>query len=282
MILNVYKEPFMTSRDVVNIISKHFKTKKVGHTGTLDPIASGVLVICTKEDTKLVEVLTSSSKEYIATIKLGIKTDTMDITGKVIEEKNYDFTKDKLTIILKSFLGKSIQTVPKYSAVKINGKKLYEYARNNIEIELPKRNIEIYDIELLEYNNDIIKFRVVVSKGTYIRSLIDDICTKLNTVGTMQDLIRTKQGNFSIVDSNKLDDIVNDKYTLIDYKTLFKDYRIIELDYNDYIKVFNGCKMHFDCNEEKVVLTYKNNFVAIYKLDNGIYRMLKYLINRNK
>lgn len=282
MILNVYKEPFMTSRDIVNIISKHFKTKKVGHTGTLDPIASGVLIICTDEDTKLVEVLTSSNKEYIATIKLGIKTDTMDITGKVIEEKNYDFTKDKLITVLKSFLGKSVQTVPKYSAVKINGKKLYEYARSNIEIELPKRNIEIYDIELLEYNNDIIKFRVVVSKGTYVRSLIDDICIKLNTVGTMQDLIRTKQGNFSLKFSNKLDDILKSKYTLIDYDTLFKDFKKIELNYNGYLKVFNGCKMHFDCNEKEVVLTYKNSYVAIYRLDNGIYRMFKYLINRNK
>ena len=282
MILNVYKEPFMTSRDIVNIISKQFKKKKVGHTGTLDPIASGVLMICTDEDTKLVEVLTSSNKEYIATIKLGIKTDTMDITGKVIEEKNYDFTKDKLITVLKSFLGKSVQTVPKYSAVKINGKKLYEYARSNIEIELPKRNIEIYDIELLEYNNDIIKFRVVVSKGTYVRSLIDDICIKLNTVGTMQDLIRTKQGNFSLKFSNKLDDILKSKYTLIDYDTLFKDFKKIELNYNGYLKVFNGCKMHFDCNEKEVVLTYKNSYVAIYRLDNGIYRMFKYLINRNK
>ncbi|MDE6284745.1 MAG: tRNA pseudouridine(55) synthase TruB, partial [Bacilli bacterium] len=138
-IVLVNKPCHITSRDVVNQLNKLFHTKRIGHTGTLDPLATGVLVCCIGKYTKLVNQITSYDKEYIAEIKLGIKTDTGDITGKVIETKEYFITKEQLQIVLTSFLGKSIQTIPKYSAVKINGKKLYEYARKNIAVELPKR-----------------------------------------------------------------------------------------------------------------------------------------------
>ena len=207
MIINVCKEKNMTSRDVVNIISKHLHTKKVGHTGTLDPLATGVLIVCTNHDTKLVDILTSKNKEYIATMRLGIQTDTGDITGNIIKKASYKVTKDQIIKVLNSFLGSSTQTVPIYSAVKINGKKLYEYARNGEEVTLPTREINISSIELLDYHDDLIKFKVTVSKGTYIRSLIEDIGKTLQTVATMEDLVRTKQGNYKIEDSYTLEDI---------------------------------------------------------------------------
>ena len=204
-LLVVNKEKNLTSRDIVNNLTKIFNTKKIGHTGTLDPIATGVLVCLFGKYTKLVDLLTSLDKEYIAEIKLGIKTDTGDITGSIIENKKYNITKEEIIKVFKEFPQKYEQTVPKYSAVKINGKKLYEYARNNIEIELPKREVSIFSLELIDYEKDIIKFKTHVSKGTYIRSLIEDICEKLGTIGTMNNLIRTKQGGFDIEDSFILD-----------------------------------------------------------------------------
>ena len=278
MILSVYKESNMTSRDICNIISKHFKTKKVGHTGTLDPLACGLLIVCTNKDTKLVDILTAKKKEYIATIKLGIKTDTLDITGNIIEKKDYNFTKEELINVLNSFLGKSKQEVPLYSAVKINGRKLYEYARNNINIELPVRDIEIYNIELLEYKKDLITFKVEVSKGTYIRSLIIDICTKLNTVGVMSYLLRTKQGDFLVDNSNKLDDILNDNYKVITYEEVFKNYPTINLNEEEYYKVINGVKMNFNIKDDIIALKYSNKYIALYKYNDGLYKMYKYLL----
>ena len=280
MILSVYKESNMTSRDVCNIIGKHFKTKKVGHTGTLDPLARGLLIVCTDKDTKLVDILTAKKKEYIATIKLGIKTDTLDITGNIIERSNYNFTKEELSMVLNSFLGKSKQQVPIYSAIKIKGKKLYEYARNNIEVELPVRDIEIYNIELLEYKDDLITFKVEVSKGTYIRSLIADICSKLGTVGVMQSLLRTKQGDFKVEDANKIEDILNDKYTVISYDTVFKNYPIVNLKEMEYQKVLNGVKMDFAFKDDIIALKYNNLYVALYKYDMGVYKMYKYLLTK--
>ena len=280
MILSVYKESNMTSRDICNIIGKHFKTKKVGHTGTLDPLARGLLIVCTDKDTKLVDILTAKKKEYIATIKLGIKTDTLDITGNIIERSNYNFTKEELLRVLNSFLGKSKQQVPIYSAIKIKGKKLYEYARNNIEVELPVRDIEIYNIELLEYKDDLITFKVEVSKGTYIRSLIADICSKLGTVGVMQSLLRTKQGDFKVEDANKIEDILNDKYTVISYDTVFKNYPIVNLKEMEYQKVLNGVKMDFAFKDDIIALKYNNLYVALYKYDTGVYKMYKYLLTK--
>ena len=207
-----------TSRDVVNIIGKQLKTKKVGHTGTLDPIASGVLVVTVGRYTKLGNMLTSLDKEYIAEIKLGIKTDTLDITGKVLEEKTFDIKENDIREVLNSFIGKYNMEVPKYSAIKVNGKKLYEYARNNIDVKLPIKEVEIKSIELLEYKDDIIKFKTKVEKGTYIRSLIRDICKKLNTIGTMNNLIRIKQGNFNIEESYTIDEIKNNTFKMLNIK----------------------------------------------------------------
>lgn len=265
-VLLVNKDKDMTSRDVVNKLCKIFKTKKIGHTGTLDPIATGVLVIVMNEATKLCELLTSSYKEYIAEIKLGIKTDTKDITGEIIEKKDIkSIDKEAIIETLNSFLGDSYQEVPIYSAVKINGKKLYEYARNNEEVDLPKRKINVKNIQLLDYNDDIIKFKVVVSKGTYIRSLVEDIAKKLGTVGTMLSLQRTRQGDFKIEDSFTLSDIEKGNYKFLSLKDVLKDYKQIELNEKDYFKVKNGAILDKILEEDIIVYLYQQEVVGIYK-----------------
>ena len=264
-ILVVNKEPNMTSRDVVNILTKFFNTKKIGHTGTLDPIAEGVLVICLGKYTKLCDLLTSKYKEYIATIKLGIKTDTSDITGTVIEEKDFNITKEQIIEVLNSFKGESLQQVPIYSAVKVRGKKLYEYAREGKEVELPTRNINITSIELISFNNDEIVFKTTVSKGTYIRSLIEDICTKLNTVGTMSKLIRTKQGEFSIEKSYTLEDIKNNNYKLLSLEEVLKDMESIDIDESLLKPVNNGAVINKIFKGDMACLKYDNKIIAIYK-----------------
>lgn len=271
-VIIINKEKDMTSRDVVNKLCKLLHTKKIGHTGTLDPLATGVLVVCTERYTKLVDELTSLDKEYVAKIKLGIETDTLDITGNVINKSNVIPAKEEVEKVLNSFLGKSIQEVPKYSAIKINGKKLYEYAREGIDVELPKHEIEVFDIELLEFINDEITFRVHVSKGTYIRSLIRDICYKLNTVGTMSDLKRTKQGSFKIEDSYTLDDIESNNYKCMKLSDIF-DYPRLDLTKEQYEKVKNGNQLETDLSDGFVLLYYNDEEIAIYEIKNKIMKI---------
>lgn len=267
-LLVVNKEKNLTSRDIVNNLTKIFNTKKIGHTGTLDPIATGVLVCLFGKYTKLVDLLTSLDKEYIAEIKLGIKTDTGDITGSIIENKSFNITKDNIIKVFEKFPSKYKQIVPKYSAVKINGKKLYEYARNNIEIELPKREVSIFSLELIDYEKDIIKFKTHVSKGTYIRSLIEDICEKLGTIGTMNNLIRTKQGGFDIEDSFILDDIKNGNFKFQKIHEFLK-YPSIEIN-DELIKIIkNGGRIKNIYNvQDKVIFTYQGEDIAIYETNN--------------
>ena len=267
-LLVVNKEKNLTSRDIVNNLTKIFNTKKIGHTGTLDPLATGVLVCLFGKYTKLVDLLTSLDKEYIAEIKLGIKTDTGDITGSIIENKSFNITKDNIIKVFEKFPQKYEQTVPKYSAVKINGKKLYEYARNNIEIELPKREVSIFSLELIDYEKDIIKFKTHVSKGTYIRSLIEDICEKLGTIGTMNNLIRTKQGGFDIEDSFILDDIKNGNFKFQNIHEFLK-YPSIEIN-DELIKIIkNGGRIKNIYNvQDKVIFTYQGEDIAIYETNN--------------
>lgn len=265
IILN--KPANITSRDVINQLTKILNTKKIGHTGTLDPIATGVLVICIGKYTKLCEVLTSTYKEYIATIKLGLKTDTLDITGNILNKEEIpNLSEIQIINVLESFLGKSIQTTPIYSAVKINGKKLYEYAREGKEIELPKREIDIQKIELLSYKKNEITFKTTVSKGTYIRALIDDICTKLNVIGTMSSLIRTKQGNFSLENAYTIEEIAKKNYHLLTLEEVLNDYEKINIDDNLFEKVKNGAIITRTFKEEKACLVYKNKIIAIYQV----------------
>lgn len=281
MILVVNKPKDFTSRDVVNKLTHIFHTKKIGHTGTLDPIATGVLACCIDEDTKLVEILTSDQKEYIATMKLGIETDTLDITGNTINTKEFNVNKELIINTLNSFVGETMQEVPLYSAIKINGKKLYEYAREGIEVELPKHKINIYEIELLEYNNDLIKFRVLVSKGTYIRSLIRDIAHKLNTVGTMTDLIRTKQGDFRIEDSYTLEEIENGNYKTITREEVLSYLESYDIDDKEYQSIKNGNLLPNKYTNDIVSLKYNNKIVALYQKyekDNNFYKPYKMFI----
>ena len=263
----VNKPEGYTSRDVVNKLSKILNTKKIGHTGTLDPIATGVLVCLTGKYTKLVDLLTALDKEYVAEIKLGIKTDTGDVTGNVIDTSNKVILKNDILDVIKKFPKKYLQTVPKYSAVKINGKKLYEYARENIDIELPKREVSIYNLELISFNEDIIKIKTKVSKGTYIRSLIEDICDMLGTVGSMKSLVRTKQGAFSIDEAFTLEDIENNNYIGKNIHE-FLDYPCINVEECNLKTVLNGGKISniYDI-KNKVILMYDNKDLAIYEVD---------------
>ena len=265
-ILIIDKPKNYTSRDIVNIVSKKLKTKKVGHTGTLDPIATGVLVICIGKSLKLTEMLTSTYKEYIATLKLGIETDTLDITGKIINEKEVpNITREDIIKALNKFKGKIKQQVPIYSAIKVKGKKLYEYARAGLEIELPVRDVEIKEMELLSYNNNEITFRCLVSKGTYIRSLIRDIGHELNNYATMTDLRRTKQGDFSIDNAYTLEDIEKENYQILNPIDVINLPKIIADDKLSF-KVKNGQILDKFFDKDKVMIIDKNNnLLAIYK-----------------
>ena len=205
-----------TSQDAVSKLKKILNQKKAGHTGTLDPMATGVLPILVGETTKLSKYLIEHKKTYSAVLKLGTCTDTGDSEGKIIEEKKVNIenlTKDKVEFVLNEFLGKQIQTPPIYSAIKINGKKLYEYARNGIEVEIPKREIEIYNIKLikLDKNEKEIEFEVECSKGKYIRTLCEDIAKKLDTIGYMKSLTRTKVNNFKIENAITFEELEKNK-----------------------------------------------------------------------
>ena len=263
----VNKEKDWTSRDVVNKVCKIFNIPKAGHTGTLDPLATGVLVVAVGEGVKLVDFLTNETKEYITEVECGISTDTLDVLGNTLEEKK-DFVLDKETIeeVLKSFLGKSLQEVPLYSSIRVEGKRLYEYARNKEEVELPKRDIEIFSIELLEVKEKSFSFKVKVSKGTYIRSLIRDIGIKLNIPCCMKNLQRTKQGLYSIEESYTLGEIESGKYELISFYDVLKDQPMVEVD--DYIenKIRNGRILENRYTEDKIIFVNKNKEVlAIYE-----------------
>ena len=257
-----------TSRDIVNIVGKTFKTKKVGHTGTLDPLATGVLVVCINKGTKLVEILTSQDKEYIADFTLGINTDTLDSEGTILNEEDINIDKETIINVLKDMTGEYEQEVPIYSAVKVNGKKLYEYARNNEYIELPKHKVNIYNLELLDINyinnKTNIKVKCHVSKGTYIRSLGRDIASKLNTYAIMTDLRRTKQGSFSIDEAINIDKLsIND---LISIDKCLNNYKKIVLDDTNIKKILNGQEIDNIYNEEYILFIKNDNtIVGLYK-----------------
>ena len=198
-IIVVNKAKDMTSHDCVNIIRRALKIKRVGHTGTLDPMATGILPVCIGKATKIADFISLGDKEYEAEFKLGLKTDTLDITGTVVKTSDVSPKKEEVIEVINSFLGKIMQVPPMYSAKKIKGKKLYELARDGIEINRDPVEVDIKEIEILKIDLDenIISVRVLCSKGTYIRSLIDDIGEKLGTYATMTALNRTKSGMFT-------------------------------------------------------------------------------------
>jgi len=274
----VNKQKGFTSRDVVNIIGKTLGTKKVGHTGTLDPIAEGVLVCVVGKCTKLCDILVSDEKEYIATMQFGILTDTLDNTGKVLKTCEKIITIEQVKQAFKNFNGEYEQVVPIYSAVKIDGKKLYEYARDNIDIELPKRKVNIKKLEIIDFKDNVLTFKTLVSKGTFIRSLIRDIGEYLGTYGTMTQLTRTKQGDFLIENSYTIDEIKNGNYRIVDLKEIFKDYPLIEVDSNMYEKVIHGQEFANDFNKDFILYSYNNEIVAVYQISKKDNKKIKPLI----
>lgn len=282
-ILIINKPKDYTSRDIVNIISKNLNTKKVGHTGTLDPLATGVLVVPIGRALKISELLTSDKKEYIAEVILGYETDMLDITGTETKRNKPNITEEELKKVLNTYVGKYFQQVPMYSAVKVGGRKLYEYARKNEQITPPSKEVEIYSLELLKgpkFLEDTIEFTIKceVSKGTYIRSLIRDIAYSLNTYGTMKNLIRTKQGPFSLEDSNTLEDLETNNYKILTIKEALPNIKTLTIEEPLLTKVKNGMVLDKFFEEDKALLLDKsgkeiaiytdcgNNKVKLYKM----------------
>ena len=274
----VNKKRDMTSFDVVSKISKLFGIKKAGHTGTLDPLAEGLMVILLGKATRLSLDITSKYKEYIAGVYLGYETDTYDITGKTTKvkevPKNIDIEKT-LSTYKKTYM----QEVPIYSAVKVNGKKLYEYARQNLEVSLPKKEVTIKDIKLLAEEKNMFTFKATVSKGCYIRSLIRDISISLNTLGTMTSLKRTKIDNLKLKDAYTIDEIEKAKFKLLEIDNLFS-YPKIKVNKELLSKIKNGSKLENIYNiEDKVIFIDNKSIVkAIYYNDNNILKVYKNLI----
>lgn len=258
-ILIINKPKNYTSHDIVRKVKK-ICNEKVGHTGTLDPLATGVLPILIGKGTLCSKYLIEHDKIYEVSLKLGIKTDTADSEGNVIEEKEVAqeiLEESNIESTLKSFLGKQEQIPPMYSAIKVNGKKLYEYARKGQTVEVKPRTIEIYEIELLEINQKEkqIRFKVHCSKGTYIRSLCEDIAKKLNTIGYMSDLNRLQVGDFKIEDSITIEELEKKSDNrIISLENIFKEKERIDLDTRKYSLLLNGVRL-------------------TYKKDDGIYRI---------
>lgn len=269
-IIVVDKPSGYTSRDVVNILTKKFNTRKVGHTGTLDPLATGVLVICMGKALKICELITDYKKEYIADVIIGYETDMLDITGTKTKESIVNITKEQVINVLNSFLGESKQEVPMYSAIKINGKKLYEYARSGQEVQVPVRDINVYELELLSEvvkvdNYYEFKIRCVVSKGTYVRALIRDIGYRLGSYGTMKILRRTMQGRFNIEMANTIEDILNDKYKIYSISDSLNIKKVIVSD-DMAFKIKNGVWIDKYTEEDKVLFTLEDGTeLAIYE-----------------
>lgn len=249
-ILIVNKPEGITSQGVVSRVKKLLNVKKVGHTGTLDPLAIGVLPILIGNSTKLSKYLIEHDKTYRAIIKLGEQSSTGDREGKIVARKEVPKNLDENIIkdVLKSFIGIQIQTPPIYSAIKINGKKLYEYAREGKEVEIPKREIEIYEIKLINFDKENleVEFEVSCSKGTYIRTLCEDIAIKVDTVGYMKALNRTKVDRFSIEESFSLEDIEVGNYKLIQMEEFFGKYPKLELSARKLELFLNGVNLSFD------------------------------------
>lgn len=268
--INVNKPKGMSSHDVVYALRRVFGIKQIGHSGTLDPMASGVLVVGIGKATRLFEFL-DEEKEYIATLRFGYKSDTLDVEGECIKEEDYFPREEELKVVLSSFLGELQQIPPKYSAIKVGGKKLYELARRGQEIgEIKARSVKIKDIELIEINENEAKIKVVCSKGTYIRSLVRDIAQRLGTVAIMSDLIRTKSGDFILNNSVELNESVD--FDLLASNIVSPidvlDFINYEINESDLKRVKNGMPIEFVSDKkvnqgEKILLIYQRKMISI-------------------
>lgn len=276
-ILNIDKPQGITSHDVVDIIRKIFPNMKVGHTGTLDPIATGVLPICIGKATKLSNELLSENKKYYVKMLLGVETDTYDITGRIVFANTLEYDDIYIKERIKRFIGKQMQIPPKYSAIKVNGKKAYEYARKDEKIELKPREIEIFDIDDIKVNlrKRQVSFVVSCTKGTYVRSLVHDIGIKLGCGATMTELRRLKTGNFDIDDSIELYEFLKFDYLdmldkIISIEDLYKDSKKINLNDKEYDKFLNGMEIKTEISEG-IVRVYQNlRYKGLGKVKNNI------------
>ena len=268
------KEKEYTSRDVVNIIGRRFHTKKVGHAGTLDPFATGLLIVTFNKGTKITSYLEGCTKTYVASLKLGYDTDTLDLNGNKTEEKDVPLlTKEDIENVLKYFLGTYSQAVPKYSAVKFRGKELYKYARNNIETPELRRDIDILDIRLIGFEDNIIDFEVTCSKGTYIRQLGQDIAHKLNTCGHLISLRRTRIGNFDVDQASKVKEVKEED--LISVTKALSHMVVVRVEQSLETDIKNGKKVKLSVNEEIVFVINENEdpIAILEKVEENIYRV---------
>lgn len=282
-ILNIDKPAGITSYDVVDVIKKLFAGSKVGHTGTLDPVATGVLPILIGDATKLSDNLTAENKAYRVKMLLGVETNTYDITGRIVYASVVN--KDEIYIRerIKRFIGVQEQVPPQYSAIKVKGKRAYQYAREGKEVELKPRTIEIYDINNIAVDLKMreVSFDVYCTKGTYIRSLVNDIGKKIGCGATMVDLVRLKNGNFDIKDSIPLYDFLklnfeDMKKKIVTIDNYYYDLKKINMDKEEYTKFFNGVKIPYE-GQDKLVKVYENNkYKGLGEIKDGILK--RYLI----
>ena len=273
-VIIINKPKGYTSHDVVNIVRKQLNMKKVGHTGTLDPNATGVLPILVGQATKISKYLIEHKKTYIATIELGEKRDTGDSEGNIIESdsniKEFDISIIKQ--VLQSFLGKQKQIPPMYSAIKLNGKKLYEYARSGQKVKVEPREIKIYKMELIEYKNNRIEFKVECSKGTYIRTLCENIAEKLGTIGYMKELQRTSVDKFKIEDSINLEELSKDEAQkrIITIENIFKEKEKVYLNGKGVELFLNGVQLTRELEDGVYRVYNNNNFIGLGIIKNKL------------
>ena len=263
--LYIKKPKGITSFKLCQSLRPVFKTRAIGHTGTLDPLASGVMVVLIGKACKLNQFLVGHDKTYIATVKLGLRTTSEDIEGEIIEERECqmpDF--EKIETCLNSFLGDSYQTPPLTSAIKVNGQKLYEYQRNNEEVELKPRPIHISKIRLLKVYEDTFKFEVTVSSGTYIRALARDVLAKLGLIGVISDLERVMLGKVRLEDCDDLEDVLKGVYqSHSPYEVLSQEYETIEVE--DPKMILDGKHYFIDAKEEEILLSHEKKALAVYR-----------------
>ena len=269
-VLIINKPKGYTSHDIVNIVKKDLNTPKVGHAGTLDPNATGVLPILIGNATKISKYLIEHDKIYIAELQLGEKSSTGDLEGKIIEEKEIPkLNIEEINNVLKSFLGKQQQIPPIYSAIKINGKKAYEYARKGNKLKIEPREIEIMNISLIKFQNNVITFEVKCSKGTYIRVLCEDIAEKLGTVGLMKNLCRIRVNDFDLENSYTLDDVKNKNVQVINIEEIFKKQPYIKLNDKETKHFLNGVKLSIN-KVDGLYRIYNNIFLGLGIIENNL------------
>ena len=280
-VILVNKEKNWSSFDVCAFIRRKFNIKKVGHIGTLDPFAEGLLVVFLGKGTKMIPYFEGLNKEYVGTLTLGKKTSTYDLTGETIEEKDIvPFTKEELISALNSFLGEQEQLPPIYSAIKKDGKPLYYYAREGISIEVKKRLINIYSLDLISFEKDSIIFKAKVSKGTYIRSLGNDLAIKLNNLGYLSSLTRTKIGDFTLSQSKHIKEINEEDIISLDK---IWNHGIYNIDDSLLSKVKNGNKLKISkdqIDDDLILIKNKDEILAIYKKEQSLNDVNIYKIER--